>query len=1593
MTTTRSNSSVITFALALMAWCVVFSKVEAQGLSCPISGGNPTCGSSSTSQSSPNPSSGVGNPIDVTTGNKFQREIDIEMPGDLSIGFERYYNSLLAQPGVLGRGWSHTYETRLSRATKHAAGGAHPTPESYEITLMQADGRVVTFQPFETTPTTRRYHSIPGGYGLIEEDLGAVDQLRKAMAANRGMTADQLTVWKWQWSDGRLLTFNGRGLIKTIERPDGRALRVQFDIQRRLSRVTDGYGNWLEASYWDNAVERLRTFESGANLATQSGGYRGRLKSLALSSGERMQYQYDAHGNLSEVGYADGTTRRYEYVARNGADRLSKIIGRDGRLFASYEYDAAGHAIGSSHPDHRDDVKVSYEWPSSKQPLGRTTVEDTAGTKTVYTWRGGSEPGSPFLIKAEGPGCRTCAAGNARYDYDANHRVTKTVRVDASGVPVEQLTATIDALGRTRALEISHFVAGKLQAPDWRETREYAGNNLLPTLIVRPSVVPGHDHTLQVQYNARGQPTRITEKGYQFNEPRGLLKVSQDSWQAASLERVTVMTYTQSHGLSLLESIDGPLPGATDVWKYEYDAAGRLRALVHPQHLVERFERDNWGRVTAHTGLDGVRETLEYGADGNIQRFARGDTWMKLRYDDAGRVSQVFDSLGQALTLTRDEAGELIQLADAAGNRIHWNYGERGEVRDLVLLNPDGSLSQRGHPDNRTQVGDTDHDASVPNEGMLSSVAGALPDEVAAAIPGLHANPQAGPAESALVGADWHATLVGVRTAYDAQRRATTYVYDDFGRLTAEHSPVSGTTRFRWDEADHLVERLAEDDSVTSITRDALGRAIRIRAGPEDGRIEWGAANRPTRVTFRAGEERFEYDSQARLTAHALLVDGKQFRTGYEFDSLGRTLRKHLPDGSVLRYRYNGALHPQPGLLAGIYKEGIVDRPIITDLNAPDESFANRGFTFGNGLSQRQVLDVDGRLLSDGNPKVGQSHLDWSRTTGSPATYTRTALAGDQTPADSILPLPTRIAASITELGERQGLQTTRADANSYFVSGPSFDARGQQVEDSQRRYEWDSLGRLTRVLKREDTGFIKVTTSEHPESISRVIAEYRYNLFGERIAKLTHGDEGTKLTYFLWDGAELAAEMDQDGKVLRNYVYLDGRPVALLAGRAIDFIHTDHRMAPVAVTDSNRRVLWQADVHDNGASDVLAGSSLDLPLRASNQYFDAETGLHYNLYRYLDAKHGRYLSPDPMGLAAGPDLYQFALGRPHEFVDLLGLQVSGLPGSNKSVASWSLSDRLSYVFKHAIPNVPSEIANILTDMVQPKSLALVGGLFAAWAIAQATPAGWIADVLMTGIGYAFMGKSIVDLISLCVTVFSQSKNAQCTADLDVAASNFAKALSQVAVQLGAAGAAKLAGVMGGMFKAPAEDITSDVVSEEESATNVKLAPPRVTNGVTLNPKLPDPEAGLNYQPPLLNSKNPNIANSQRNGYIGELNLANTVADLPNTQVISYGAKVGEHGADIISVDTKTGAVTLWDSKFRSSSTTINSSPTFAPGSSALANAVKQAETKIANSSLSPAMKDQAIQNLRAGNYNTATVGAGAVKNSVVVRMCGNNPC
>ena len=48
-------------------------------------------------------------------------------------------------------------------------------------------------------------------------------------------------------------------------------------------------------------------------------------------------------------------------------------------------------------------------------------------------------------------------------------------------------------------------------------------------------------------------------------------------------------------------------------------------------------------------------------------------------------------------------------------------------------------------------------------------------------------------------------------------------------------------------------------------------------------------------------------------------------------------------------------------------------------------------------------------------------------------------------------------------------------------------------------------------------------------------------------------------------------------------------------------------------------------------------------PFRLQNQYFDEETGLHYNLMRYYEPEAGQFVNQDPIGLMGGSNFYQFS--------------------------------------------------------------------------------------------------------------------------------------------------------------------------------------------------------------------------------------------------------------------------------------------------------------------------------------------------------------
>jgi len=99
----------------------------------------------------------------------------------------------------------------------------------------------------------------------------------------------------------------------------------------------------------------------------------------------------------------------------------------------------------------------------------------------------------------------------------------------------------------------------------------------------------------------------------------------------------------------------------------------------------------------------------------------------------------------------------------------------------------------------------------------------------------------------------------------------------------------------------------------------------------------------------------------------------------------------------------------------------------------------------------------------------------------------------------------------------------------------------------------------------------------------------------------------------------------------------------------------------PRELTGTDGSVVWRAVYRAWGntlRTEQAAAENTEpvyQPLRYQGQYFDAETGLHYNRFRYYDPDAGRFVSQDPIGLAGGVNLYQYA-PNPLSWVDPLGL-------------------------------------------------------------------------------------------------------------------------------------------------------------------------------------------------------------------------------------------------------------------------------------------------------------------------------------------------
>ena len=244
------------------------------------------------------------------------------------------------------------------------------------------------------------------------------------------------------------------------------------------------------------------------------------------------------------------------------------------------------------------------------------------------------------------------------------------------------------------------------------------------------------------------------------------------------------------------------------------------------------------------------------------------------------------------------------------------------------------------------------------------------------------------------------------------------------------------------------------------------------------------------------------------------------------------------------------------------------------------------------------------------------------------------------------------------------------AAANRLNFNTSQFD----QVKDNRikqwrdQEYTYDAWGNL--IEKRSGLTKLQTFTYDCENRLVRAetmvnsqvhsVGTYRHDSLGRRIGKTSEINGEAERKQFLWQGLRMLREEAPGHSSL--YIYEPGSyaPLARVdqgegeVEQKLYYFHTDQIGTPLEMTDVDGQIVWQATYKAWGEIETLAVNEVEQNLRFQGQYFDDETHLHYNTFRYYDPEIGRFITQDPIGLAGGYNLYRYA-PNPNTWIDPWG--------------------------------------------------------------------------------------------------------------------------------------------------------------------------------------------------------------------------------------------------------------------------------------------------------------------------------------------------
>lgn len=1166
---------------------------------------------------------GCGNPINHSTGNKFQEETDYIGTGPFPIVFKRYYNSQDSDGSLaactwtgtvsFGERWKFSYSRRVEgHYQQYVFGGGwygNPPYTGERVTVKRDTGQqlIFTYDGANWKPDP----DVVGKLALIP------------------------TGWTYLNESDETETYNMAGQLLSVANRGGLKQTLAYNGNGFLSSVTDPAGRVLTLGYGSSCTLMLIT-------------------SLTAPDGTVQSYSYDQWLHLSAVTRPGGAVRQYVYPPATGSPPiitapeplLTGIIDENGSRFATFAYDSSRKAISTEHAGGVEKFSVDYTNFATHvvqvtEPLGAIK---TYTTHSIYGYR---------HLYQMGRACSTCGTlgTDLILGYDANGNLTQVTDFKALN--------TIYSYDLSRNLETSRTLASGTPQARTISTVWHPAYRL-------PSQVVDGSRTFTFAYDAGGNLTSAKVATSTENRLWSFTYNSFGEPLTASDPAGKVTTYAYD-AKGNLTTVTNPLGKVTNITSY--DANGRPLSITDPNGVVTAFTYNFRGQITSRK-VGALLTAYTYDAVGQLTKITRPDnSSFTLTYDAAHRLTGVADALGNRIVYT----------LDAAGNRTKADYYDpanviratKGSAFDGLsrltqeVIAPGLAYSYAYDPNSNVT-------SSTDPRGKTTSATYDPLDRLASVL-------DASSAQTTL-GYDANGRLASVT---DARGLVTNYVNNSLDKVVSESSPDRGLIRYTRDARGLVTQRTDARGVITSYAYDAAGRLTgKSYAGQpaywqsftwdQTGTGNYGIGRLGT-ISSESGSSVRAFDANGRIVLDTRTNNPAPARsTAYSYDNGGKITQIIYPSGRRVNYARNSmgqitAVTTQQNAAAAA--QGVVS---VVNWNPygplASMTFANsRVLTLTRDTAYRITRVQTGTTAAPGS--VLDRSLSWTGdVVNSISNVQNTALS------ETLTYTPTSRLASAggyygtlswTYDGNGNRLTETASGVTSSYAY-PATSNRLASVTPSggtARAFTYDASGD---ILTDTRAGALGMTfqydvegrlSKAYQTNASTNGGTYGYDAFGRLASRTVTSGATTTTTLYVHDiDDHIIAETDTAGATRREYIWLGDLPVAVFdqvntATPIIYFVHADHLGRPARMTDQAGALVWDVVYSPFGGVYAVSGGPQQ-DMRFPGQWFQLESGLAYNWHRHYDATLGRYIQPDPIGLAGGVSLYGYAGQNPLAYVD-----------------------------------------------------------------------------------------------------------------------------------------------------------------------------------------------------------------------------------------------------------------------------------------------------------------------------------------------------